>query len=89
MDQMKYHGISNLKCCPEQAALLANGEQFNLWFEAHKPILEYITASRASHQTIGLTAFGYAAEKLWMYWRTTKLISRTPCLTFVFQRKKD
>ena len=58
----------------------------NMWFEADKPVIDFLKAESASCNAVGWTMLQAALVQMENFWRTTQLITRNPNLAFIFKK---
>ena len=85
---MKTHGgkEEGLNVCPEFIKLTELRGTFNLWFEASRPIMDYLKADSAASNCLGWAMLQQALEVMEVYWQSTRRITRNPNICFIFKR---
>ena len=58
-----------LNVCPVFVKLTVKGDEFNLWFEASRPIIDYIKAKSAASNSFGWAMLQEAIVRMETYWK--------------------
>lgn len=84
LDQLKTKQLTSKGPHPMYLGTSCDNHVFNIFFKAERSIIEYFNAKNADATLVGYHLLSDVLEKMEAWWRSTRLITRNPMLTFCF-----